>query len=175
MAQQPGVGDGAHRGEAQLGAGQTRDLPEGAHVEQPVDGVDFVLGHAGRSEQLAAQGRGAVGAELDPHDLAEAPATQLVLDRLQQVGGVVGDLQVGVAGDAEGAVVHDLHAGEEHVEVVGDHLLERHERDSLGALTGLDGDEAGEDLGGDLHAGEHGLVVDGVAHEHGHESERLEM
>ena len=100
-----------------------------------------------------------MGAELDAHDLAEAPATQLVLDRLQQVGGVVGDLQVGVAGDAEGVVVDDLHAGEERVEVVGDHLLERHERDALGALAGLGGDEAGEDLGGDLHAGEHGLVV----------------
>ena len=30
-------------------------------------------------------------ADLDAHDLAEAPAAQLVLDRLQQVVGLVGD------------------------------------------------------------------------------------
>ena len=72
-----------------------------------------------------------LGADLDAHDLAEAPAAQLVLDRLQQVGGVVGDLEVGVARDAEDVVVDDLHAREQRVEVVGDHVLERHQQRRL--------------------------------------------
>ena len=66
-------------------------------------------------------------ADLDAHDLAEPPPAQLVLDRLQQVVGLVGDREVGVAGDAEEVVVGDLHAREERVEVVGDHVLEQHE------------------------------------------------
>ena len=41
--------------------------------------------------------------DLEPHDLAEAPAAQLGLDGLQQVVGLVGDLEVGVARDAEDA------------------------------------------------------------------------
>ena len=57
--------------------------------------------------------------DLDADDLAEAPAAQLVLDRLQQVVGLVGDREVGVARDAEDVVVEDLHAREERVEVAG--------------------------------------------------------
>ncbi len=48
-----------------------------------------------------------------------------LLDGRQQVGGLVLlDLEVGVARDAEGIGGHDLQAGEEQVEVGGDHLLE---------------------------------------------------
>ena len=43
--------------------------------------------------------------DLEPHDLAEAPAAELLLDRLQQVVGLVGDVVVGVAGDPEERVV----------------------------------------------------------------------
>ena len=63
-----------------------------------------------------------------PHDLAEAAAAQLGLDGLEQVVGLVGDLEVGVARDAEHAAVDDLHAREQRVEVGGDDLLERDER-----------------------------------------------
>ena len=55
--------------------------------------------------------------DLDAHDLAEAAPAQLGLDRLEEVVGLVGDLEVGVARDAEDAVVEDLHAREERVEV----------------------------------------------------------
>ena len=65
---------------------------------------------------------------LEPHDLAEAPPPQLVLDRAQQVVGLVGDGEVGVARDPEVVVAQDLHAREELVEVAGDDRLERHER-----------------------------------------------
>ena len=69
--------------------------------------------------------------DLEAHDLAEAPPAQLGLDRAQQVVGLVGDVEVGVARDAEEAVVDDLHAGEERVEVGRDELLERDERRAL--------------------------------------------
>ena len=68
------------------------------------------------------------GADLDAHDLAEAPPAQLVLDRAHEVVGLVGDREVGVAGDAEDRVVDDLHAREQDVEVLGDQVLERDER-----------------------------------------------
>ena len=61
------------------------------------------------------------GAHLEPHDLAEAAAAQLVLDGAQQVVGLVGDREVGVARDPEVVVAEDLHAGEQLVEVAGDH------------------------------------------------------
>ena len=49
------MGDGAHRWISQLGeAWQADDLPQGAHVEQAVDGVDFLLCHAQQGDQLAA-------------------------------------------------------------------------------------------------------------------------
>jgi len=132
VAQQPRVGDPDERLLAQLGvAGQTDELPQRAHVEQPVDRVDLVLVDAEQARQLGEQALGAVGADLDAHDLAEAPASQLVLDGLQEVGRVVGDLEVRVARDAEHVVIDDLHAGEQRVEVVRDHVLERDEQGRL--------------------------------------------
>ena len=49
------------------------------------------------------------------------------LHRLEEVLGLVVELEVGVAGDAERVVREDLHPREQRVEVRGDHLLERHE------------------------------------------------
>ena len=51
--------------------------------------------------------------DLDPHDVAEAASADLELDRLEQVVGLVGDLEVGVARDAEDGALADLHAREE--------------------------------------------------------------
>jgi hypothetical protein len=83
----------------------------------------ILLGDAERARQRLAQLRAHPRADLDAHDLAEAAAAQLVLDGLEQVVGLVGDLEVGVAGDAEGRPVDDLHPREERVEVLGDQLL----------------------------------------------------
>ncbi len=80
------------------------DLPQVAHVEQPLDVVDLDLVDAQPLDQPGAQRRIHAGADLEPDDLAEAPPAQLVLDRLQQVVGLVGDLEVGVAGDPEQVV-----------------------------------------------------------------------
>ena len=71
-------------------------------VEQAVDRVDLVVGRrrarcASRSS-IAARHR---ARDLEPHDVAEAAPAQLELDRLEQVVGLVRDLEVGVARDAE--------------------------------------------------------------------------
>ena len=52
--------------------------------------------------------------------VAEAPPAQLVAHRLEQVGGVVGDLEVGVARDAEERALDDLHLREEPRQEVAD-------------------------------------------------------
>ena len=51
---------------------------------------------------------------------------------LEQVLGLVGELEVGVAGDPEHRVSEHLHAREQRVEVRGDHLLERDEPFAVG-------------------------------------------
>ena len=66
--------------------------------------------------------------DLQPDRRPEAAPQQLLLQRLQEVLGVVLlDLQVLVAGDPEGVVLEHLHAGEQLVEVRGDDVLEGHE------------------------------------------------
>ena len=104
--------------------------------------------------------RAHLAVDLEAHDLAEAPPAQLGLDRAQQVVGLVGDVEVGVARDAEEAVVDDLHPGEERVQVGRDELLERDERRALARL-----DEAGQHLLGHLDAGEGRHLRLRVAHE----------
>ena len=98
-----------------------------------------------------------LGADLEPHDLAEAPAAELVLDRLEQVVGLVVDLEVGVARDPEQVVADDLQPGEQRVEVLGDDLLERDER-VLGDL-----DEPRQHLLRHLHARVRVVVEIGIA------------
>ena len=122
------LGDRRPARPAQVGAVLDRgDLPQIAHVEQAVDVVDLDLVDVQPLDQPGAQRGVHAGADLEPDDLAEAPATELVLDRLQQVVGLVGDLEIGVAGDPEQVVADDLHAGEQGREVVGDDVLERDE------------------------------------------------
>ena len=120
--------------------------------------------------QLVAQVLGAARADLHAHDLPEAPAAQLVLDGLQQVGGVVGDLQVSIAGDPEHVVLDDFHPRKQRVQVVGDHVLQGHQRDLVGVCR-LHSHKARQNLGGNLHAREHGLAVDRVSDQH-REAER---
>ncbi len=80
---------------------------------RPGDVVDLALLDAQRPGELLAQLGVHAGRDLDADRLAEAPAAQLGLDGLQQVVGLVGDLEVGVARHAEVAVVEDLHAREQ--------------------------------------------------------------
>ncbi len=156
------LGDRRPRRVAQLGVpGDLDDVPQVVEVEQPRH-VEHVLGlDLQRLGDLLEDDRAHPGPDLDPHDIAEAPPTQLVLDRLQQVVGLVGDREVGVAGDAEDVVVDDLHAGEQPVEVLGDQILERDEGEAVAGR-----DEARQHLLRDLHARERLHVRHRVAYEH---------
>ena len=108
--------------------GEADDVPEVGEVEQPVGLVDLVLLDPERRHQLVAEPFVHVGLDLESDDLAEAAPAQLLLDRLQQVVGLVGDVVVGVAGDPEQRVVDDLHPREQRSEVGGDQIVERNER-----------------------------------------------
>ena len=109
----------------ELGPVDLRELQQLGEVERALDAVDLSLVCAEAAleprDHLGGRGR----AHLDPHDVAEAPASQLRLDGLEEVVGVVGDLEVGVARHAEDRALDDVHAGEERRQEVGDDLLER--------------------------------------------------
>ena len=140
---------GVHGSLAQLlEALEAVDLPQVGQVEQPLDVDHLVLLDLELLDQELAQVAVDRGVHLQPHDLAEAALAQLVLHRAQQVVGLVGDLEVGVAGHAEEGVAQQLHPGEQRVEVARDHGLERHE----GVLAEVD--EARQHLLGHLHARE---------------------
>ena len=99
--------------------------------------------------------------DLEPHGRAEPAAHELALERLQQVLRVVLlDLDVLVAGDAEGVGLLDLHAREQGVQVRGDDVLERHEPGRA------DLDEPRQQRR-HLHAGEQLGAGDRVAHDDG--------
>ena len=147
---------------------QVRPVEAGEHHEvvepqQAVDGVDV----AGRELELVDQQRQHRGrhSRLDlqahpPRPPALAP--ELDLDRGQQVLGLaVHIVQVGVASDPENVVSRDLHAREERLQVVGDHLLEGHEARAVGQDH-----EAGQQ-GRHLDAGEALPPAQRIAHQHG--------
>ena len=100
--------------------------------QRPLDLVDLGLGDLQLLEQQLEHPARHPPGHLEPHDGGEAALAQLLLDHLQQVlGGLLVAVDVGVAGHPEGVGLDDLHAGEQPVEVVGDHLLERHEAQRL--------------------------------------------
>ena len=142
--------------------GTLDDVPQVLEVEQPVDLVDVGVVELERAQQRLAQRLAHPRPDLEAHHLAEAAAAQLLLDGAQQVVGLVVDLEVGVARDAEDVVVDDLHAREERVQVLGDQVLERDERAPV-----ADRDEAREHLLRHLHARERLLLGLRVADEHG--------
>ena len=161
--QQPRRGHRRVRRIAQLVvAGEPDHVPEVAEVHQPLDLVDLVVGRAERDHQLVAQPFAHPGVDFEPHDLAEATPPQLLLDRLQQVVGLVGDVVVGVAGDPEERVVEHLHPREQRLEVVGDQGVERDQR--LAAVA--DADEPAQELLRHLHPGEDLVVLLGIAQDH---------
>ena len=139
---------------------ESGDLPEIAEVEHPLDVVDLRLGDAEPIDQVRSEHRVHPRTDLQAHDLAEAPAPKLGLDGLKQVVGLVGHLEVRVAGHPEQVVADDLDSREQGLEVLCDHVLERDEH-VFGDL-----DEPREDLLGHLHAREHLVVEVGVAHPH---------
>src|SRR2546430_12717063 len=112
----------------QVGTVELSQHRKAAHVEQTVD-----LVHVRRlqlelaREQAAHLGRH-TWIDLEPDDAGVTPpASQLGLDRGQQVFGVAVDVvQVAVAGHAERVMRDDLHARKEQRKVKCDHVLQRH-------------------------------------------------
>ena len=98
--------------------------------------------------------------DLHPDDVAEAPAPQLELHRLEQVVGLVRDLEVRVSRDAKDRSLENLHARKEPVEEVSDHVLERQQPAAV-----ADREEPRQAFG-NLDAGEALLARLGVAGEH---------
>ena len=109
------------------------ELPQAGEIERGA-----VRGDVGRAEiefpeqefeHLFAD----AGLHLDTNGAAEAPATQLHLDRGQQVVGfLVLQGQVDVAGDPEDRVLLDDHPDEEAVQPGGDQLLGREKPNAVG-------------------------------------------
>ena len=97
----------------QVGPVEACQLHQVGEVEQALDLVDLVLLDVEAFAQPLQHPRRGRGGDLDPDDVAEAPLPQLVLDRLEEVVGVVGELEVGVPGDAEERPLCDLHPREE--------------------------------------------------------------
>ena len=99
----------------ELGPVDAVDLPQRRQVEQSgylddVAGVDVEL-----AQQQLEHVLGHVVGDLEPHRRTEPPSRQFAFERLQQIlVAVLFDLEVGVAGDPEGVVLHDLEAGEQH-------------------------------------------------------------
>ena len=113
LAEQPGLRDRSVRRVAKLTEPRDADdVPEVAEVKWAGDGVDLALLDSQRVDELLAQPVAHLRRDLEPHDLAESAPAQLLLDRLDDVVGLVGDVVVGIAGDPEGGVIEDLHAGE---------------------------------------------------------------
>ncbi len=122
------VGARHELGELQLGPVEVGDVAETAQVEGFGEFVDLLLVHAEFAHQQFADLLVDVGGHLEADGRAEPAAQQFLLQRLQQVLGVVLlDLEVLVARHAERVVLDDLHAREQLVEVLGDDVLERDE------------------------------------------------
>ena len=110
-------------------------------VEHPADLVAVVLAEAEAAQQQRLRRVRHRPLDLEPDRLAEAPAAELLLDRQEQVVGLVLlDREVGVARDPEEVVLLDLHPGEQRVEVGLDDLVDQDE------ARRLDLEQARQDL-----------------------------
>ena len=102
------------------------EVEQPAEVERRREAVDLLLGDVELAHEQAQRHVVHVVGDLEADGRAEAAPEELLLERLDEVLGLVLlDLDVLVAGDAEHVVLEDLHAGEEVAEVVGDEVFER--------------------------------------------------
>ena len=138
--------------------GHADDVPEVGEVEHARRLVDLLVLDLERRDQLLAQLRAHPLLDLEPDDLAEAAATELLLDRPHHVAGLVGNVVVGVARDSEERLVDHLHPGEQRADVGGDQRVERDQRPTVLA----DPQEAAEELLRHLDPGEDLVVLVGV-------------
>ena len=154
------------RGVVQLGPVESGEVEEPAEVERSREAEDLLFGHVELTHQEAERHVVHVVGDLEPDGRTEPAPQELLLERLDEVLGLVLlDLDVFVAGDAEHVVLHDLHAGEEVAEVVRDEVFEGDVARVLDRLAGVDAHEARQHLR-NLDAGE--LLAAGAAVPHAH-------
>ena len=159
----------------QVGAVDLGEVEEAAEVERRGQPVDLLLGDVEFAHEEAERDVVHVVGDLEPDGRPEPAAQQLLLERLDEVLGLVFvDLDVFVAGDAEDVVVEDLHAGEQVAEVVGDEVFERDEAQLVDALAPVDAHEARQHLR-HLEAGELLLARAGLRTRTERLSDRPEM
>jgi hypothetical protein len=87
--------------------------------------VDLILLYLQGFGETGAEGRRRRVRELETNDSAEASAAKLERDRLEDVIGLVGNLEVRVAGHPEGGVLDDLHPRKQARQEVDDRVLDR--------------------------------------------------
>ena len=153
----PQAGPGARlpAGVAQPRPVHSGQRPERREIERRADAEGVAAGHLERLHQVLDEALGGVLLHLEAHDVAEAAAAQLRLDRAEEVVRLVGDREVRVARDPEARGVEHLHPGEEPADVRLDDVLERDQ-------AVVDRQEARQPRR-HLDAGEAGLALDGVA------------
>src|SRR5262245_2387090 len=126
-------------------------------VQWAVNRVNVLLLHLQRMAQQLDHVRAHSGGDLQPHAEAEAAVAHLLLDRLEQVAGLVlFDFDVGVARDAEGLAFDDAHSREERVDVRRHHFFEHREAIALARDRNQPGDVRRK---WQLDAGEAGLML----------------
>ena len=130
----------------QLGPVEPVERPQPGEVERAVDRRDVARRRArARGTAARAPRRSSSASTSSRTDVRRTRLRRRehALDRLEQVVGLVLELEVGVAGDAERVVREDLHAREQRVEVRGDDLLERDEALAVGQRRRSAGAAAG--------------------------------
>src|SRR5690606_7271197 len=121
----------------QFGAFEVGDGVEPGEVERPGEPVDGPCVDAELGGEAVEDDRVDGVLDLEAHHGAESAAQQFAFEGLEEVlGDVRVDLEVLVAGDAEGVASDDVHAAEQLSQVGGDDVLERYE------AAGRDGQEA---------------------------------
>ena len=145
---------------AQVLAVQVGDADQPAQVERTAEPEHLVRGDPELGDQQLEHGGRDRLLDLEPDRRAEPPTQQLLLQGREKVLRVVLlDVEVLVPGDPERMHLEHLHAREEPLEVLADHVLERHE-----ALV-AERHEAAEDRW-HLHPGEVLLAGLGVPDQH---------
>ena len=146
---------GRNGGSRSAGIGSWRELHQVREPDRRLLAVD----HAGLDAELPREERAAVlgdgGVHLDPHRRPAAAELDRLLDRGQQVVGLVLlDLDVCVAGHAERVDGDDREPREEQVDVGCDQVLEEDELPAVRGRLGRHLDQPGEDADRDLEPGE---------------------
>ena len=126
----------------QIGPVDLRQRHQVGQAERTLDLVEIVGRDLQVRQQQIANALRHIVLDRQAHHRAKAALAHALLDRAQQVGGLLLlDLHIGVARDPEDVGFDHLHAGEQRIHIFGDHLFEPDEavpalgRDLLGPIA----------------------------------------